>query len=853
MTKRNLGFWSACAFALAATWPCPGIATAQQAPAVGTGEQVPEDERIKALTDPEAVKKRLLEKDRPAYEIFRSQVAPFDILPYVKANHWSSVGLELRVNHLDYAGRVETAPVPLRSMPHAVVYRRDARLVNGQISKLSWPMFLPEIPKELGLDLIQPDALRPDDSWMANLLTLEPHQMLVLVLTRDSGDIYNPWSRLRALMADGLGDEAMSIERQRYYRLVVPLDPDKPLLSPQPLTWPAISHVVWDNPSPGAVGLPQQAAMLDWLHWGGQLVIAGGASGTYGALREGFLGPYLPAEPTGEDHLLGEADLAPLSRAYPPPTPPLNREEIRPEITSLAEANGIFGERYRPAEPIRPASNRPVFFAGLRPRPGARAIPLGDAGGTVLAVEARVGRGRIAMLSFNPNDPALAAWPGFDTLISGLILRRPEEPLIAATRPNSSGAYVPPHYRTLSGPELTWVRHLARDLDDSKIENTVTFDLLQYHQALQAAGRRGRRLDPPPVDRERDRGKPSDPAVLERPGLAIQGRTGAWVDDSSIPTACRTALESASGLSIPSSGFVLRVVLAYAMALVPLNWLICRFVLRRREWAWAIVPVLALGFAAGVERYASFDLGYDSACDEIDLLELQGGHVRAHLSRFGSIYSSGRVDFTIGFPNDPTALALPLDNGRSLRGESQARSVWRSTPSPALVDLRVQPRSQSMYRSEQMAPLPGAIALEGEGDKRRVVNRSGIELRDAILIDDASGGGLTIGEAPARIVLGTIAAGASVAVPGEASAGDAPIAAVDGPSPHRLLRLARRYRDPRPEARGEVRLVAWSPVAMPGRTVEPAVDRERGVTVVVAHLQYGPVPDPEPVPAPANP
>ena len=99
-----------------------------------------------------------------------------------------------------------------------------------------------------------------------------------------------------------------------------------------------------------------------------------------------------------------------------------------------------------------------------------------------------------------------------------------------------------------------------------------------------------------------------------------------WRDTTALPRLCRDLLEKASGITVPSSQFVLKVILAYLLAVVPLNWLVCRFVLNRREWAWIVVPLLALGFAVGVERVAAYDMGYDSACDEIDLLEVHGGY-----------------------------------------------------------------------------------------------------------------------------------------------------------------------------------------------------------------------------------
>ncbi len=202
-----------------------------------------------------------------------------------------------------------------------------------------------------------------------------------------------------------------------------------------------------------------------------------------------------------------------------------------------------------------------------------------------------------------------------------------------------------------------------------------------------------------------------------------------WRDFTTVPRLARELLDQASGISVPSSSFVLRVLLAYMIALVPLNWLICRFVLNRREWAWVVVPLVALGFAIGVERMAARNLGYDTASDEIDLLEVYGDYPRAHLTRLGSLYSTGRTNFNLSYPNDPTALALPMDTGRSIRGEQVASSAWQSYPVPALVGLSVEPRSLSLYRAEQMLALKGPIRLEGEAENRRIVNDSGQELK----------------------------------------------------------------------------------------------------------------------------
>jgi hypothetical protein len=273
---------------------------------------------------------------------------------------------------------------------------------------------------------------------------------------------------------------------------------------------------------------------------------------------------------------------------------------------------------------------------------------------------------------------------------------------------------------------------------------------------------------------------------------------------------------------------------------VPLNWLVFRLLLNRREWAWVVVPLLALGFAVGVERVAAYDMGYDSACDEIDLLEVFGDYSRAHLSRFASLYSTGRGKYTIAYPNDPTALALPLDNGRSIGGEDVTTSTWQSYPVPALRGFSVQPRSLALFRAEQMLSLSGPISLEGEGEKRVLINRSDLELRDAVLIDSPSS------QTPKMTYLGAVAPGDSIDLASK-EPGTIPeqLEGFEGPDPAPFLAELRKPWEARSENDGELRLVAWTPRPVAGQSFEPALDRHRGLTAILVHLSYGNPPAPD--------
>ena len=118
----------------------------------------------------------------------------------------------------------------------------------------------------------------------------------------------------------------------------------------------------------------------------------------------------------------------------------------------------MYGRPYRAPVPIQPPANRPVFLTGLRPRPGAATIPLGEASPHLLAVEGRVGRGRITMLTINPNDPSLTSWPGLDTLIRRVILRRPEEETRRDTA-DPTAPFQPPTRQPLEGPDSELVSH----------------------------------------------------------------------------------------------------------------------------------------------------------------------------------------------------------------------------------------------------------------------------------------------------------------------------------------------------------------------------------------------------------
>ena len=787
-----------------------------------------EEDRLKILTDPESVKKKAdKEKARPPLELFRTQVAPFDILPFIKPNHWSTVGVEVRANYNDYEGTLRTSMVPLRGMPQELIFQRDARLVKTQITKLGMQLFLPTVPRDINVELTRPGAVRSDDIWSTTIRQLEAHQMLIMFLSKDSTDSYAGWNRFQALYPHGLDRaDTPSLEKPRYFRLVLPIESEKPPVSSHPMTWTTISHVVWDGLPADTLSPTQQQAMLDWLHWGGQLTLVGGASPSFGLLKDSFLAPYLPAEDTGEIALLDAKALEPLSKRFQPPYIfSTSREDI------LEEEGGAFRNeptirmmgRYRPATPITPADGRPVPFNTLIPKPGTVALPLSPDSKQLLGVERRIGRGRILMLAFSPVDPAMARWKGLDTLVRRIVLRRPEEGL--AGRIPWDGIGLPKmKFGPLPGPDLSWVRYASRDFGADKARYG------SYRPFVTAPAKDA---DGNPVD--------GSVSLVDDVEVSSSEPVAEWLDTARLPRVAVAALEEASGIKIPNSSFVLRILLAYLITVVPVNWLVCRYIFKRRELAWVIIPLVSIGFAVLVERAAAYDMGYNTASDEIDVIEIHGGYPRAHLTRFGSLYSTGRTAFKISFPKDPTALALPMATGRALRGEDSTTATFESFPAPILRDYLVQPRSLAMYRSEQMIDLDGAISLEVEEGKRFVRNASSLELKDAtvVVLKDQSH--------RVETYLGMISPGARVEIPSNSTAVPKNTVHPEGLDPETMLTVLRNTYEPRPENAGQVRLAAWTATVLPGREIEPAVDRQRGYSAVLVNLESGPPPSPDSV------
>jgi hypothetical protein len=607
-----------------------------------------------------------------------------------------------------------------------------------------------------------------------------------------------------------------------YYCVTLMSPQGRSTLPSNSLAWTSIACMLWDDAEPDSLDPVQQQSMLDWLHWGGQLIISG--PDTLDTLRSSFLEPYLPATATGVREL--------------------GRD-------SLLELRHWSGNSTRPLQPARPWT-----AVQLKERPLSQFI----AGTNKLLVERRVGLGRIVVSAFRLSGRELSSWPGFDGFFNACLLRRPARRFRLG---NELQVTADPIDGSHSGDAATVckLRYFSRD---TGVEfASYGADVLQY------------------ADDETDMNSPNynyESGLIETaaagPGVA------AWNDFNPVADTAREALRKAAGIEIPDRQFVIWVIVGYLLVLVPVNWAVFR-AMGRVEWAWAAAPLIAIGCAALVIKLAQLDIGFARARNEVAVVELQPGYSRAHVTRYTSLYCSLATNYNFKF-TDSGGLLLPFpsvsspDKYYQSPSQSERELTYRRDKKVTVEGFHVGSNSIGFAHSEQMVDLGGGIILEKTEDGgQRVVNNTNLTLQGAGVIKRVAGGGvrtawigtLRPGEAvPLKLTLASL--GTSLSEKQKAKRRSTPTTAArsweqrwwesrreespltaSGARPgemslRRLLDVAQNFTSLEPD---QLRLVGWIDQEIPGLAVDPLPPQSQHAAVVVAELAYsfGKAPSPD--------
>ncbi len=512
-----------------------------------------------------------------------------------------------------------------------------------------------------------------------------------------------------------------------YYRVQLPAIRHSVPLPSDSLCWTSIAYVVWDDIDPGLLSSEQQVALLDWLHWGGQLIISGPK--TLDLLAHSFLAPYLPAT-AGRPLKLDAAALAALNDYWTIP-----------------------GDTSRPL-----AATNPWSAVGLEKRAEAEFLP----GSGELVAERRVGRGRIVATAFRLVERELIQWPSFDSFFNGGLLNRPRRTysLVEAETPQLDWADFPrPPVRSRTG--------LRAALFYARPEPAQSSAPAQRHPGRGSGGD----PDDPNANIAKSNsiaanplaaiaGQPDPTATDEQQRQKAQGDSGVggWNDFGPVASEARRALKQAAGITIPQRQFVLKVLLGYLIVLVPLNWALF-WLLGRIEWAWIAAPLISVVCAGMVIWLAQLDIGFARSSTEIAVVEIQGGYHRAHVTRYTALYTSLSTTYEVNL-EQPSALALPFATNPQfelLSGQQRSTVDFRRDSQAHLTGYTVSSNATGMIHSEHMAELAGSLTLvDDQPGGMRVVNGTRLSLRGAGVVrrraegpgsDIAWIGGLNSGDA----------------------------------------------------------------------------------------------------------
>lgn len=687
------------------------------------------------LSREEMEKKAREQKEALELKPLRTLPADSDIvIPTAKAGHWVETIRQVKSNREDLqviaSGDVMRGSDKVLNIPHTSItaeFTRPTILPKGQSKTIDLQYFVPTT--SIAVDPNNPvsTVLRLRSSLLSRSLLTPLIQEPVSAAELGFGEflvtVVSPKPQEYAfLSATDLvfwrGTDLMTEERLRCFRVVLCGSKDGKIELPTSmLTMTMMAVLVWDDLAPDDLSEDQKTAIIDWLHWGGQIVISG--PGSWSRLQNSFLSPYLPVR-SADAAELGTEDLAPLNHW------------VVKDVSGQAE------------EPLSIVGNK---MPGLK-------MTLAEQGSWLphtdqLVAERAVGRGRIVVTGFPLREQRLYRWKYFSSFLSTGILRRPAREVQFSRADNSATqSWAQPFRGDEKNPLFnTNLRIATRDirLNTQSSKSAEEFARLSEKELQSRIARP--EMAPPGFEQPGyEQPAPEFPKYSHESLEAVQwAQNGAaWSDTSGFAFSAISTLRQAAGIVLPSRSTIMILIGSYLLILVPLNWLFFRLI-GRLELAWLAAPIMALLGVVIVTRVARLDIGFARRTTEIGLLELHGEYPRAHLTNYAALYTSLSTNYALEFP-ERGSVVLPLGNvtqsaRRSGTGNKVVQAKYGTSAGMRLEPVTVYSNSTEMLHAEQMVKLPGGLlygipdtSTAGGANTAAIKNTTGMALKSCCLL-----------------------------------------------------------------------------------------------------------------------
>ncbi len=636
----------------------------------------------------------------------------------VKPGHWATSYFQVIANNFDAQGEIETgsvnsvgAPVDVEQTRYFVISTRPASMPKGQWRNLETSVYLPRRDMQTSSVTIRYDLQAKSGLTMTSTnqgtSIMKPHQYHFVVLTHRP-DFYQYINLMQVVTIndeDSFGDAFPP-----FYYVVPSRDGDPVPLPRHALNWSTIAYILWDDYAGNEIETDQQTAMIDWLHSGGQIIVSGPDS--LDKIQNSFLADHLPAT-YGAAGKITKQDFETLNENW--------------SVKETGEGTGR----------LLITADKPLLGIEFNPHPDA--VEVDGTGGLVL--ERRIGRGRVVVTAFSLEAKQVIGWPSYESFFNGALMRRPAR-RFGTTRDTTLTHGWVDDQSSLFDPLIgSTVRYLSRDLSNSGTPRELHFDRVEQENTGWNGGwgyssyvdmslpEQFRLTQSSSMQRNQD-------DVWHYGGYTDTAGSGVggWSDSSGISNAARATLKQAAGISPPPASFVLKMLAAYLLVLVPLNWVVFRL-MGRVEWAWIAAPLIAITGALMVVKLASLDIGFVRSNTQISLLEVHADYPRAHLSDYSALYTSLSTRYNVELEN-LSAQSLPFASSlaESSSDKASQRVTLNRTRANRLEGFQIQSNSTGMLHTESMIDLGGPFSLvvdDSASGKFSVQNATQFDVQEA--------------------------------------------------------------------------------------------------------------------------